>query len=188
MNIQEVTLLQALYHENQILFYLPVIAVFSWLFMANRMWVYARTGRTSFSGNIVFAVFSMIAFLSSGYIVYSKYKDNHYSMTVLQSELKSIEVTQPNLYNKAAADSLLTSYAKCYESGHVGQTNSKNIMGCPRQYFFEEYLPDVVYTENRTVLSTNKDNEESSSLWIWIAGIVILFLIFRKKNGTPSHS
>ena len=110
------------------------------------MWVYARTGRTSFSGNIVFAVFSMIAFFSSSYIAYSHYKCNHYSMTVLQSELKSIEVTQPNLYDKAAADSLLTSYAKCYESGHVGQTNSKNIMGCPRQYFLKNIF-QMLFTQ-----------------------------------------
>ena len=135
------------------------------------MWVYARTGRTSFSGNIVFAVFSMIAFFSSSYIAYSHYKCNHYSMTVLQSKLKTLEVKQPNLYNKASADTLLTSYAKCYE------------MGCPRQYFYEEYLPDVVYNENKTVTNTDKSNEESSNLWIWIVGVLVILLIFRKNMG-----
>ena len=186
MNIQEVTLLQALYHENQILFYLPTIAIFSTTLMIVCGWTYMRKSESSVSDHIFLVIVGSIAVFSSGYVAYSNYKDNHYSITELQSELKGIEVTQPNLYNKAAAESLLTSYAKCYESGHVGQTSSRNIMGCPRQYFFEEYLPDVVYTENKTVPSTNKDNEESGSLWIWIAGIVILFLIFRKKNAKPS--
>ena len=181
MNISEVTFLQALYKDSLVQFVLPTITIFLTIVMLHFMWRFIRFGESSKYQFFVLIITALITFPSGGFLAYKQYKDRNYTIADMQSEFNTLKTTQPTAYNELVANKILNAYSQCYSSGYADLTNKSNTFKCPRKFFYEKYLPDVVFA---TPKSANPDEKNGDySLWWFIGAILVLYFVFRGKKN-----